>query len=347
MKIYRCYQIRVKFLFMASSFDRWEKDPFFNAAEEVQESADRVESTYRAWIHATKDASSPWNSDELRRDLHTALGTAKWQLDEFQRAVRSSYSKSSSGARSRHEDFIVAIDGKISKVEHLLQLQESAPLGSKASQPWVSLDEGERNELALFLSGMPLPPSGGKPSLKCKSRGNENQQINDIEPYRAAEADKSHGHRRVASADVDISSWKIAVLDDVQQSTSSNDSSAPMHKVASLSGFFSSMESFSKFKWPKNGYRKLKPVNNHQENGNALLLPTDFNGVINACNERSKSCLSSCDECYDKPLHGWYGAFYRQLQRSQYKMQYNRPVQITVWIFIIICFIVLIAFCAM
>lgn len=26
---------------MASAFDRWEKDPFFSAAEEVQESADR------------------------------------------------------------------------------------------------------------------------------------------------------------------------------------------------------------------------------------------------------------------------------------------------------------------
>jgi len=26
---------------MATSFDRWEKDPFFLAAEEVQESADR------------------------------------------------------------------------------------------------------------------------------------------------------------------------------------------------------------------------------------------------------------------------------------------------------------------
>lgn len=26
---------------MASNFDRWEKDPFFSAAEEVQESADR------------------------------------------------------------------------------------------------------------------------------------------------------------------------------------------------------------------------------------------------------------------------------------------------------------------
>lgn len=28
---------------MASSFDRWEKDPFFSAAEEVQESADRYQ----------------------------------------------------------------------------------------------------------------------------------------------------------------------------------------------------------------------------------------------------------------------------------------------------------------
>jgi hypothetical protein len=27
-----------------------------------------------------KDASSPWNSDELRRDLRTALDTAKWQV---------------------------------------------------------------------------------------------------------------------------------------------------------------------------------------------------------------------------------------------------------------------------
>ena len=333
---------------MASSFDRWEKDPFFNAAEEVQESADRVESTYRTWIHAMKDASSPWNSDELRRDLHTALGTAKWQLDEFQRAVGSSYSKSSSSeARNRHRDFIVVIDGKISKVEHLLQLQESVPLGRKASQPWVSLDEGERNELASFLSGMPMPSSGGKPPLKCNGRDNENPQLNDTDPYGVMSEEISHGHRRVASADADISSWKIAVLDDVQQSTSSNDSPAPIHKVASLSGFFSSMESISKFKWPKKGYRKLNAFNNHQENDNALLLPTDFNGVINACNEKSKSCLSSCDECYDKPLHGWYGAFQRQLQRSQYQIQYNRPVQITVWIVIIICFIVLIAFCAM
>ncbi|GAU36503.1 hypothetical protein TSUD_316280 [Trifolium subterraneum] len=269
---------------MASSFARWEKDPFFNAAEEVQESADRVEYIYRTWIHAIKDASSPWNSHELRRDLRTALDTAKWQLEEFQHAVRSSYSKrSGDDARNRHQDFVVAIDGKISKVEHLLQLQESVRLGSKASMPWVSLDEGERNELASFLSGMPLPPDGGKPPLECTGRGSENQQLSNIDSFREAVEEKSQGHRRVASANVDISSWKIAVSDNVQQSTSSNDSSGPMHKgpmhkVASLSGFFSSVESISKFKWPKS-YKKLKAMNHRQETDNPLLPSTEFNGV--------------------------------------------------------------------
>jgi len=32
---------------MATSFDRWEKDPFFNAAEEVQESSDRYLSFFQ------------------------------------------------------------------------------------------------------------------------------------------------------------------------------------------------------------------------------------------------------------------------------------------------------------
>ncbi|XP_058781158.1 uncharacterized protein LOC131655283 isoform X1 [Vicia villosa] len=342
---------------MASSFDRWEKDPFFNAAEEVQESADRVESTYRIWIHAMKDASSPWNSDELRRDLHTAMGTAKWQLDEFQRAVKSSYRKSSSDdARNRHQDFVVAIEGKISKVENLLRLHEPVPLGSKASLPWVSnlsMDEGERNELASFLSGMPMSPSGGKPPVRFTGRDSVKPQSGDTDSFRAAVEveEKPCGHRRFASADADISSWKIAVLDDVQvqQSTSSYDSSGPtpMHKVASVSGFFGSVESISKFKWPKNGYRKLKAMDSNQETDNALLPSTQYNGDINDCNEKSSICLHSCDGCYSKPIHGWYGAFQRQLQRSQYQMQYNRPVQIAVWIVIILCLIVLIAFCAM
>ncbi|KAF2324295.1 hypothetical protein GH714_011770 [Hevea brasiliensis] len=128
---------------MASSFDRWEKDPFFSAAEEVQESADRMESTYRTWIHAKKDASSLWNSEELRRDLRIALGTTNGRL---------SYNKTFiEDARDRHREFIIAIEDQISKIEH--SLKESALLEGKTSSPWVRLDEGECNELALFLSG--------------------------------------------------------------------------------------------------------------------------------------------------------------------------------------------------
>ncbi|XP_057430009.1 uncharacterized protein LOC130723088 isoform X2 [Lotus japonicus] len=322
---------------MATSFDRWEKDPFFNAAEEVQESADRMESAYRTCIHAKRDPSCPWNSDELRRDLHTALGTAKWQLDEFERAVRSSYGKSSAeDAKIRHRDFIVAIGDKISKVEHFLQESSVGPLGGrKASLPWVSLDQGERNELALFLSGAPADGGKNQPA-KCISRDGEDSQLSD----RDSSEEKPPGHRRAASADADISSWKIAVSDDVQQSTSSNCSSGPMHKVASLSGFLNSVETISKLKWPKNGNRKLKAVNHYDETDKPLLPSTQLNGGAHACYLKTKSSIDSCDECYDKQLQGWYGAIHRQLQRSQYQMQYNRPFQITIWIVILLCLIV-------
>ncbi|KAJ1375309.1 Syntaxin 6, N-terminal [Sesbania bispinosa] len=328
---------------MASSFDRWEKDPFFNAAEEVQESADRT------WIHATKDASSMWNSDELYRDLHTALGTAKWQLEEFDQAVRSSYSKSSSEeAKNRHRDFIAAIEDKITEVEHLLN--ESNPPGSKASLPWVRFDEGEQNELALFLSGMPVAESNNP--TWSNSRDSENSQLSDKDSvincsknfhvssgWGEAKEEKSHGHRRTASASADIGSWNISVPDDAQQWSSSSGSSGPMHKVPSLSGFLSSMESVSKLKWPRKGYRKLKAVDHHKENDSALLPTDELNRGNNACIERSKSSLDSCDECYDKQLYGWYGAIQRQLQRSQYQMQYSQPVRITVWIVILLCLI--------
>lgn len=103
---------------MATSFDRWEKDPFFLAAEEVQESADRyarrryarglgffffvpvlmdlavvfscsrlrrMESVYKIWVQERSGGDSALGGEvgavELRRELHTALGTAKWQVN--------------------------------------------------------------------------------------------------------------------------------------------------------------------------------------------------------------------------------------------------------------------------
>lgn len=40
----------------------------------------RLESMYRMWIRDRSDGFNSEMSDELRRELHTAVGTAKWQV---------------------------------------------------------------------------------------------------------------------------------------------------------------------------------------------------------------------------------------------------------------------------
>ncbi|EPS60795.1 hypothetical protein M569_14007, partial [Genlisea aurea] len=110
-----------------------------------------MESTYRTWIHAMKDTSGTWKLEELRRGLQATLGTTKWQLEEFERAVKSSYLHSTSmeDTKDRHRSFIAAIESQISEVES--SLNESSSSHSKPS--WSRLDDGERDELAMFLSG--------------------------------------------------------------------------------------------------------------------------------------------------------------------------------------------------
>ncbi|XP_022132178.1 uncharacterized protein LOC111005100 [Momordica charantia] len=337
---------------MASSFDRWEKDPFFSAAEEVQESADRMESTYRTWVHASKDESSIWNCDELGRDLRTALGTTKWQLEEFERAVKSSYiNNTNEDARDRHREFIVAIEDQVSKTEN--SLQEVSESKGKSSLPWMRLDEGESNELALFLSG----PSTGEDKTVVNNvvSDNGNSQAMDEESAPACSSnslqsadrgdyreEKSHGHRRTASASPDIGSWKIAISGVDFQQGSLNGQSQPVRKIPSFSGLLSTVESAPKLKWPKNGFRKSKVVDRHQETNSTLLQsPQSTRGII-AGYVRNKSCLDSCDDFYDKQLYGWYGSIQRQFQRSLYQMQYSRPVQVT-FSTILILLIVLVA----
>ncbi|XP_038717427.1 uncharacterized protein LOC120010704 isoform X1 [Tripterygium wilfordii] len=329
---------------MASSFDRWEKDPFFSAAEEVQESADRLESTYRTWIHAKKNASGMWDFEELRRDLQTALGTTKWQLEEFERAVRSSHSNNSNDdARDRHHEFVVVIEDQISRIQD--SLQESAISEGKPPVPWVHLDEGESNELALFLSGPAT--SGGSSYVKVQGRNNEfpKNTVKELAPdfsKNSSLSTESHGHRRTASASAYIGAWEIAISDDAHPPNLPNGQPpVPPRKIPSLSGFLSTMESASN--WPKNGVRKWKAVDRHEGADTALLPSLQLTKGINACYEKSKSCIDSCDDYYDKQFHGWYGAIQRQLQRSQYQMQYSRPVQVGLWIVLFLCLIVLIA----
>jgi hypothetical protein len=139
-------------MMVANSFDLWKKDTFFSAAEEVQESADIMESTYRMWARERPEGESLENFDQLSKDLQTALGTAKWQLEEFAKAVRMSHAyRYEDNTNARHRQFIEAIEHQISHVETAL-LKSFSEKGKQPLQ-WVNLDEEERDDLAMFLSG--------------------------------------------------------------------------------------------------------------------------------------------------------------------------------------------------
>lgn len=139
-------------MLVSNSFDLWQRDAFFSAAEEVQESTDILESAYRTWVRQKKEGISSSDLDELRREVQTALGTAKWQLEEFEKAVNLSYGNCrDQNKMARHQQFVVAIESQISRVEDTLR----ETLHEEGKQPfrWVNLDEDERDDLAMFLSG--------------------------------------------------------------------------------------------------------------------------------------------------------------------------------------------------
>ncbi|XP_031255517.1 uncharacterized protein LOC116130200 [Pistacia vera] len=149
-----------------NSFDLWKNDSFFSAAEEVQESTDVMESAYRLWIRERREGLKQEDLDELCRELQTALGTAKWQLEEFERAVRLSYShRCNDNASARHRQFIAAIENQISHVEAALREYFS----EEGKQPlrWINLDEEERDDLAMFLSGN--SPTSSSVKDECNS----------------------------------------------------------------------------------------------------------------------------------------------------------------------------------
>ncbi|KAG8372383.1 hypothetical protein BUALT_Bualt12G0060500 [Buddleja alternifolia] len=139
-------------MLVANSFDLWQKDTFFSAAEEVQQSADIMESAYRTWLRARKEGLIPQHLDELARELQMALGTAKWQLEEFEKAVRLSYRNHGDDITiTRHRHFVSAIEDQISHVE--TAIKESLNVEGKKPFRWVNLDQEECDDLALFLSG--------------------------------------------------------------------------------------------------------------------------------------------------------------------------------------------------
>ncbi|XVE71816.1 hypothetical protein DITRI_Ditri10aG0182300 [Diplodiscus trichospermus] len=161
-------------MMVANSFDLWQKDAFFSAAEEVQESADIMESAYRMWIKERREGLKTADSAELCRELQTALGTAKWQLEEFERAIRLSHGHHCDDIKAtRHRQFISAIESQICCVEAALKdafIEEGKP-----PLRWVYLDEEECDDLAVFLSGTSIKPSAKE---NCHRRKDTDPNVN-------------------------------------------------------------------------------------------------------------------------------------------------------------------------
>ncbi|XP_022929665.1 uncharacterized protein LOC111436178 [Cucurbita moschata] len=190
-------------MLVANSFDLWKKDGFFSAAEQVQESADTMEFAYRTWVREIREGLSPDDLDELRREVQTALGTAKWQLEEFEKAVRVSYrARSEEHLLERHRLFIAAIGNQISHIE--AALRESYDKEGKKPLRWVNLNEEECDDLATFLSGTcQVPRSAKTESSVCCSSANE-EECDDLATFRRVDdglckMDRSTKARRASS----------------------------------------------------------------------------------------------------------------------------------------------------
>ncbi|KAJ0980265.1 hypothetical protein J5N97_008520 [Dioscorea zingiberensis] len=300
---------------METCFDQWEKDPFFAAAEEVQESSDRVESVYRQWVHES----------ELRRELCAALGTAKWQLDELERAMMANDESCSAGkeTRNRHNQFVDAIGIRIKMVENALKK-------SNFEGDWVRLDEEERDELALFLScQLPL-------------RGKSLELNGEADKGFLRKEGRVNGHQRLSASNIDTDAWRISI-----SSSEDNQSNVPSRRIPLLSCSLTVLQLSSKVKWSRNVFRKWKGGHQCNDEESSLLRSHHLSPVIDACCERSESFLSSCThETYDKQLNGWVGFLHRYLQRSQYQIQYGRPMQMTFWIILIVLLVAALAFSA-
>lgn len=343
---------------MATAFDRWEKDPFFYAAEEVQESADRMESVYRRWVcgkaGALKSFGEVWDASaaDLQRDLHATLGTAKWQLEELERAVRRNDAilSTDEATVTLHRDFVVAISDRIDMVEKNLKESILEEEGER-SLTWVRLDKGERDELAHFLSssGSEAEKVSPTPSVPDQEAGSLMDgetsvcwksppcQLKDLSSAEAKD------HRRVASSCTELGALTISVSPEETPCISSDErANLPPPRLLSLSELRTAESSSKPKNWYRNGFRKWKAPSQEDMEETLPLRNHQLSRGMNACYEKSKSCISDCtDESYHKHHHEWLGALQRQLQRSQYQIQYGRPIQFMIWTIVTVLLIFL------
>lgn len=337
-----------------SSFDQWKKDVFFSAAEEVQESADTMESVYRTWARERTDGFESEMSDELRRELHTRLGTAKWQLEEFERAVSSSYENypSEENTINRHREFIAALRNQICCTEKAM----NDSLLAEGRQPlrWVQLDDNEREEFETFLSSAPssktFPESKDRYVDRKSARGfKETVTINNDAKYVV----------EVVASPPDVDAWKIVIADEEDVQKRLVETTPQTHsRLSSLNGFFRSVESSTaRLNWFRSSFQKAKREEHIQSRqGFAQVVHSspcarsrvglDESG-INGSSERGRTGFSSSKEDSRstdmQQTVGRFGGFQRNPQGLQSKVQFGRSLRFTslplLTIFLIVPFI--------
>lgn len=245
-----------------STFDQWQKDVFFSAAEEVQESADLMESVYRMWIREYNDNFEPQILDDLRRELQTTLGTAKWQLEEFERAVNQNYEKclSNDSTIKRHNEFVVAIRSKIYLVEKAIN--ESLCREGKQPLLRVQFNEEDMDEFENFLLSTSHKFQESKDKhvnresvKKFKDTSSVNKDIKYVVEVEVDDSCKDqNGNGENEKTIYGSGAWKIKIDGEVESGKKMVElqSPAPSHSFRSLE-FVS-----SKFKLFKNSFGKVK-----------------------------------------------------------------------------------------
>lgn len=386
---------------MTANFDRWEADPFFSAAEDVQDSADRLESAYRSWVSARSVTDSDSSCGEdlgnsvdiLRRELQTALGTAKWQLDEFERAVKSSYLGRDVDASSRHKQFVMAIQSQISGIEKTMN--DSVIDEGKKCLRWIQLDDHEKDDLALFLCGS---CDNNSNSLEQKSLNKSEEMVDlrlddarmlnrsglrdfcnagsdcgpDLNGYKetilinkeskfvvqlaeqkvadeddwqtGATIDRKSGNRKSSSDGAVLGSWKIVIADENDEKETIESQSKESPTRLNLWDLTNKLGLAAKLKWSKSSLKRWKD-NVHCNPVNEYIVDLGMNTWLRGNKKMTNGeCVSYDNILNDKQTYGWAGALQRQMQRSQYCIQYSRPLQITWMLLIMLCLVGLFTF---
>eukprot|EP00268_Persea_americana_P017095 TRINITY_DN1818_c1_g1_i1.p1 TRINITY_DN1818_c1_g1~~TRINITY_DN1818_c1_g1_i1.p1 ORF type:complete len:384 (+),score=80.29 TRINITY_DN1818_c1_g1_i1:369-1520(+) len=296
-------------MMVENSFDRWRKDVFFSAAEEVQESADIMESVFRAWERVRRDGFESNESDELCRELRTALGTTKWQLEEFERAVKVSHVSGSEHTIARHRQFVLAIEDQVSRIEKALR--DSLIEEGKQPLRWVQLDEEERDDLALFLSGPPgssqdmdnyvnlgLSKDNFQQKADAELGADANQERSRPDPVKGfkeivtinndakyvveLEAKEVPGHQdeieryrerldeqKTTWSSPDMGSWRIVISDEDVVKKTAEEMEEIPTHADNLCGLLRCIDPVAKLKWFRNSFGKEKDEE-HLRSGRAL-----------------------------------------------------------------------------